>query len=97
MTMNWTTARHELAANPFAAVLGAAALGAGLGWLLPAGEREKRMMGQVAGKVGDVARDAANTAMEAGRQQADDLTQNALASVGSAVVDAVLTGNCKPQ
>ncbi|HEX8421091.1 MAG TPA: hypothetical protein VF638_13880 [Sphingomonas sp.] len=93
----WGTARRKAAANPFAAVAGATAVGVGLGWLLPSSDREKKIMGQVATKVSDAAHDAANAAVEAGRQQAEDLTQNALASVGGAVVGAVLTGAHKPE
>ena len=89
----WSTAKQEVAANPFAAVAGAAAVGAGIGWLLPSGQRERAVLSGVAHKVSDVARDAANTAVEVGRQQVDDLTQNALASVGSAVVGAVVSGD----
>ena len=93
----WGTARRRAAANPFAAVAGATAVGIGLGLLLPSSDREKVIMGQVATKVSDAAHDAANAAVEAGRQQAEDLTQNALASVGGAVVGAVLTGAHRPQ
>lgn len=91
----WSTARQEVARHPFAAVAGAAAVGAGIGWLLPSGQKEKEVLAEVAHKVGGVAREAANTAVEVGRQQVDGLTQNALASVGGAVVEAVISGDNK--
>jgi hypothetical protein len=93
----WSTARREASANPFAAVVGAAAVAAGIGWLLPSSKKEKRVMSQVATKVSDAAHEAANAAVEAGRKQAEDLTHNALASVGGAVVGAVLSGDQKTQ
>jgi hypothetical protein len=88
----WSTVRQGASANPVAAVAGAAVIGAGIGWLLPSGRREQELLSEVAHKVTDAAREAANTAVEAGRQQVDDLTQNALASVGGAVVGAVMSG-----
>jgi ElaB/YqjD/DUF883 family membrane-anchored ribosome-binding protein len=89
----WATVKQEANDKPFAAVVGAAAVGAGLGWLIPSGRRETEMMAEVAHKVTDAARDAANTAVEVGRSQVDNLTQNALASVGGAVVNAVVSGD----
>lgn len=89
----WGTVKQEARDNPFVAVIGAAAVGAGLGWLIPAGRREQEVMAEVAHKVSDAARDAANTAVEVGRQQVDGLTQTALASVGGAVVNAVVSGD----
>jgi ElaB/YqjD/DUF883 family membrane-anchored ribosome-binding protein len=85
----WSTMQR----NPFAAVAGAAVVGAGVGWLLPSSDKERAMLADVAHKVSDVAQDAANTAVEAGRQQIDNLTHNALASVGGAVVEAVMSGD----
>lgn len=89
----WATMKQEAQDKPFVALLGAAAVGAGVGWLIPSGRREKEMMAEVAHKVSDAARDAANTAVEVGRQQVDGLTQTALASVGGAVVNAVVSGD----
>lgn len=89
----WATVKQEANDKPFAAVVGAAAVGAGLGWLIPSGRRETEMMADVAHKVTDAARDAANTAVEVGRSQVDNLTQTALASVGGAVVNAVVSGD----
>lgn len=89
----WAATRQQAASRPFMTVVGAAAVGAGIGWLLPSGRREKEVMAEVAQKVGEAARDAADTAVEAGRQQVDELAQTALASVGGAVVQAVMSGN----
>lgn len=84
---------QQIKANPFAAVAGAAAVSAGVALLLPSGRREAEMMGEVAGKLSDVARDAADTAVEAARSQVETLAQGTLASVGGAVVQAVVSGD----
>lgn len=84
---------QQVKANPFAAVAGAAAVSAGVALLLPSSRREAQMMGEVAGKLSDVARDAADTAVEAARNQVETLAQGALASVGGAVVQAVVSGD----
>lgn len=75
--------------NPVAAVAGGLALGAIIAAILPRTQREQEMLGDVGHKVTDVARDAANSAVEAGRQQVNEITHNAMAQVGSAVVQAV--------
>lgn len=79
--------------NPFAAVAGAVAVSAGLALLLPSSRREAEVMGEVADKIGDVARGAADSAVEAGRAQVETLAQTALASVGSAVIGNALAGS----
>ncbi len=79
--------------NPLAAIAGGIALGAVLGALLPRTERETQALGGVGHKVTDAARDAANTAVETGRQQVNELTTNAMAKVGGAVVQAVVAGD----
>jgi ElaB/YqjD/DUF883 family membrane-anchored ribosome-binding protein len=88
----WTATQRQASSRPFVTVASAAVVGAGLAWLLPSGKRETEVMAEVAQKVGDAARDAADTAVQAGRQQVDELAQNALASVGGAVVQAVMAG-----
>ena len=79
--------------NPLAAVAGGLALGAVLGALLPRTEREVQALGDVGHKVTDVAREAANTAVETGRQQVNELTSSAVSKVGEAVVQAVVSGD----
>lgn len=85
-------ARRQVRASPFAAIAGAAAVSAGLALLLPASRREAEVMGDVADKLGEVARGAADSAVEAGRAQAETLAQAALASVGGAVIGNVIAG-----
>ena len=88
----WTAAQQQASSRPFVTVAGAAVIGAGVAWLFPSGKREAEVMADVAQKLTDAARDAADTAVQAGRQQVDELAQNALASVGGAVVQAVVGG-----
>ena len=83
--------------NPLAAVAGGLALGAVLGALLPRTEREVQALGDVGHKVTDAARDAANTAVETGRQQVTDMTSSAVSKVGEAVVQAVVSGDQQQQ
>ena len=84
-----STGRQQIDSNPVIAIAGGLALGAVLGALLPRTEREKEVLGGVGTKVTDAARGAANSAVEAGRQQANELTHNAMAKIGEAVVGAV--------
>ena len=85
-----TAGRRQVRENPFAAIAGAVAVSAGLALLIPASRREAEVMGDVASKIGDVARGAADSAVEAGRAQAETLAQAALASVGTAVIENVV-------
>lgn len=80
---------QQVARNPFATVAGAAAVSAGLALLLPSSRREAEVMGEVADKLGDVAREAADGMVAAGRAQVESLAQSALAGVGGAVLEAV--------
>ena len=75
--------------NPVGAVLGGFALGAVIAAVLPKTERETQAFGKVGHKITDAGKQAANTAVEAGREQIDRLTGEAVAQVGSAVVQAV--------
>ena len=84
-----STGRQQIDSNPVIAIAGGLALGAVLGALLPRTEREKEVLGGVGTKVTDAARGAANSAVEAGRQQANEITHNAMAKIGEAVVGAV--------
>jgi ElaB/YqjD/DUF883 family membrane-anchored ribosome-binding protein len=79
--------------SPLIAVAGGIALGAVLGALLPRTEREAQAFGEVGHKVTDAARDVANTAVETGKQQVNDITSNAMQKVGEAVVQAVVSGD----
>ncbi|MDP9414536.1 MAG: hypothetical protein M3Q08_10695 [Pseudomonadota bacterium] len=79
--------------NPLVAVAGGLAVGAILGAILPRTEREMQALGSVGHIVTDAAREAANTAVETGRQQVNELTSNAMAKVGGAVVQAVVSGD----
>jgi ElaB/YqjD/DUF883 family membrane-anchored ribosome-binding protein len=62
--------------NPLAAVLGAAAVGALAGVLLPATSREETMLGPVGGRIGDAAKTALSAAREAGRETLGNLGVN---------------------
>lgn len=79
--------------NPLAAVAGGLALGAVLGALLPRTQREIESLGSVGHKVNDAAREAANTAVETGRQQVTELTSDAVSKVSGAVAKAVMSGD----
>ena len=87
-----SSGRQQIDTNPMIAIAGGLVVGAALGALLPRTEREKEVLGGVGSKVNDAARDAANSAVEAGRQQVNEITHNAMAKVGEAVVGAVTSG-----
>lgn len=80
---------EEINANPMAAVAGGFALGALVAAVLPRSERETELLGGVGTKINDAAREATRTAVDAGRQQVEDITENAAARVGEAVIGAV--------
>ena len=67
------TARQKINANPLAAVAGGVAVGAALGILLPRSRREQELLAGVGQKVTDAAREAADSAVEAGRQQVNEI------------------------
>ena len=54
--------------NPLVAVLGAAAVGALAGVLLPATRREASVLGPLGGRIGDAAKTAMGAARDAGRE-----------------------------
>jgi hypothetical protein len=85
----------HVTANPLTAVFGAVAVSAGLALLLPSSERENEVMGDVADKLGDVAQNAADSVVAAGRAQVETLAQTALAGVGGAMIQAV-TATAQP-
>jgi hypothetical protein len=80
----------QVKASPLAAAAGAAAISAGLALVLPFSRREALIMGEVADKLGEVAREAADGAVALGLDQVESLSHAALASVGGAVVQAVI-------
>lgn len=80
----------QVSDNPLAALAGAAAVTAGIALLLPSSRREADVMGDIAGKIGEAARDVADGAVEAGRQQVTELAQAALGSVGGNVVESLI-------
>jgi ElaB/YqjD/DUF883 family membrane-anchored ribosome-binding protein len=84
---------ERIDSSPLVAIAGGIALGAVLGALLPRTERETQALGNVGHKMTDAARDVANTAVETGKQQVNDITSNAMQKVGEAVVQAVVSGD----
>ena len=86
------TARQKISASPLVAVAGGVAVGAALGMLLPRSRREQELLASVGQKVTDAAREAADSAVEAGRQQVNEIKHNAMSKVGDAVVGAVISG-----
>lgn len=82
----------QVVENPLAAVAGAAAVSAGLALLLPSTRREAEVMGEMADKLADVAREAADGVVAAGQSQVETLAQSAIASVAGAAIGAVVSG-----
>ena len=83
----WTG--EEISANPMAAIAGGFALGALVAAVLPRTEREAELLGGVGTRINDAARDATRSAVDAGRQQVEELTETAATKVGEAVIGAV--------
>jgi ElaB/YqjD/DUF883 family membrane-anchored ribosome-binding protein len=75
--------------NPVAALIGGIALGGLVAWLLPKTQRETEALGSVGSKITDSAKQAAQTAFDAGKQQVNEIKENAATKVGQAVMDAV--------
>jgi ElaB/YqjD/DUF883 family membrane-anchored ribosome-binding protein len=82
-------ATNELSSNPLAAILGGLALGAVIAALLPKTRREVEVLGDWGQKLTETAKDSAKSAIEAGKEQVNELTENAANKVGHAVIDAV--------
>jgi ElaB/YqjD/DUF883 family membrane-anchored ribosome-binding protein len=82
-------ATQRVETNPVAAIVGGLALGGILAWVLPKTQREAEMLGGVGHKITDTAKQAAQTAMDAGRQQVNEIKETAASSIGHAVIDAV--------
>ena len=79
----------QIAVYPVAAVVGGLAIGALLGFLVPATRREADLLGSTGRKITDAARDAAQRGYEAGKEQIDELRSKAAKTVGDAVVEVV--------
>ena len=86
----------QVRAAPLTAIAGAAAVSAGLAMLLPLTRREVAVLGDVAEKLGEVARDVADGAVAVGREQVEALGQTALAEMSGAVVHAVVSSDVEP-
>ena len=80
---------ERIDSNPVAALIGGLALGGLVAWLLPKTQRETQALGEVGTKITDTARQAAQTALDAGKQQVNEIKENAATKVGQAVMDAV--------
>lgn len=82
-------AGEEISSNPMAAVAGGFALGALVAAVLPRTERETELLGGVGGKITDAAREATQSAVDAGRKQVEEISETAATRVGEAVIGAV--------
>jgi hypothetical protein len=67
------TANEKLQENPMAAMVGGLALGVLIGTLLPRGEREAALLGDLGTRIGDAARDAFDAARATGQEKLDEL------------------------
>ena len=77
---------------PVVAIAGGLAVGALLAAVLPRTQREQGTLGRYGQKLTDAAREVANNAAEAGREQAQQIPAKAMQKIGEAVVEAVTTG-----
>ena len=82
-------ATEQIAVYPVGAVIGGLAVGALLGFLLPASRREREWLAPTGRKVTEAARDAAQRGIDAGKAQIDEIRSRAAKKVGEAVVEAV--------
>ncbi|HEX8443783.1 MAG TPA: hypothetical protein VF631_09060 [Allosphingosinicella sp.] len=81
---------------PVVAIAGGLAVGALLAAVLPRTQREQEVIGPYGQKLTDAAREAAHSAAEAGREQANQIPAKAMQKIGEAVVEAVTTsGNAQ--
>ena len=79
----------RLSENPVAALGAGFAVGAVLGAVIPAGQRERSTLQPLGLKMSEAARDAARQAAEAGRDKLNRVTGEVVTEIGSKVVDAV--------
>ena len=82
-------ATEQVSVYPFAAVVGGLAIGALMGWLIPATRRESDLLSPTGKRITDAARTAAQRGIDAGKQQIDEIRSRAAKKVGEAVVEAV--------
>ena len=85
-------AGDQLGTYPVAAVVGGLAIGALLGFLVPATRREREWLEPTGRRVTDAARTAAQRGIDAGKEQLEEIRDRATKKVGEAVVEAV-SGN----
>ncbi|WP_129792459.1 hypothetical protein [Sphingosinicella sp. CPCC 101087] len=85
-------ATDQIAVYPVGAVIGGLAVGALLGFLLPATRREAQLLAPTGRKVTGAAREAAQRGLDAGKQQIEEIRNRATQKVGEAVVEAVSGG-----
>ena len=82
-------ASQRIETNPVSAIVGGLALGGILAWVLPKTQRETEALSGVGQKLTDTAKQAAQTAMDAGRQQVNEIKETAASNIGHAVMEAV--------
>ena len=86
-------ASEQISVYPVGAVIGGLAIGALIGFLLPASRREAELLAPTGRKITDAARTAAQRGLDAGKQQIDEIRSRAAKKVGEAVVEAVGGGS----
>ena len=82
-------ATEQISVYPVGAVIGGLAVGALLGFLLPASRREQDLLAPTGRKITDAAREAAQRGIDAGKEQIGEIRNRAAQKVGEAVVEAV--------
>ena len=82
-------ATEQISVYPVGAVIGGLAIGALLGFLLPASRREQELLSPTGKKITDAARNAAQRGIDAGKEQIGEIRSRAAQKVGEAVVEAV--------
>ncbi|WP_114951290.1 hypothetical protein [Sphingosinicella terrae] len=85
-------ASEQITVYPVAAVVGGLAVGALLGFLLPATRRERDLLEPTGRRITDAARTAAQRGVDAGKEQIEEIRNRATQKVGEAVVEAVSGG-----
>jgi len=82
-------ATEQISVYPVGAVIGGLAIGALLGFLVPASRREKELLTPTGRRVTEAAREVAQRGVDAGKAQLDEIRSRAAQKVGEAVVEAV--------
>ncbi len=82
-------ATEQISVYPVGAVIGGLAIGALLGFLVPASRREKELLAPTGRRVTEAAREVAQRGIDAGKAQVDEIRSRAAQKVGEAVVEAV--------